>query len=404
MPTSRLQLRREFAIALLPHGGPRTISSDGERRCTDTRAQREVHVFTELRAMNGRVLAAGAVYSALSLAACSGSSSSLATLVSEDSVAPVAASGPSCDGIYGDPPRALTMSFSANFDLPFELLHLCAARGGEALTWTDPDGTPRQACLHIPAQAAREQPLPLVVFLQGSLFPADPQTFYNAWELLNSTADLTGDPNRPGFILLVPFGRDTQHFYPSPDDTGLGWDNWYRNLDRNDPAMNVDVAAIDHFIRVVKDRGIVDDRRVYMTGWSNGAAMAILYALNTPGIAATAVYSDPDPFADIDPCAQPPFGNNTRPIMQIHNDCDVIGICQTGGEGFAAKMAAVMPQVEFHSVIIDALQQETAQCNDLCAYDGNPVELLLPGTFRHVMWPYLWNDPMFEFLRRRPLP
>ena len=355
--------------------------------------------------MNGRVVAAVAVYAAIGLAACNGSSSDSSRLVSGESVAPVAATGSGCAGIHGDPPQPLTTSFSANGDLPFQLLQLCAARGGESLTWTDPDGTPRQACLHTPAHASRDRPLPLIVFLQGSIFPADPQTFYNAWELLNSTADLTGDAQRPGFILLVPFGRDTRHIYPSPDDTGLGWDNWYRNLDRGDPAINVDVAAIDHFIEVVKGRGIVDDRRVFMTGWSNGAAMAILYALNTPGIAATAVYSDPDPFADVgDPCSQPPFGNHMRPIMQIHNDCDVIGICQTGGEGFGAKMATGMPLVEFRNVMIDVLQQEVTQCNDVCAYDGNPADLLLPGTLRHVTWPYLWNDRMFAFLRDRPLP
>ena len=345
-----------------------------------------------------------ALTSALSVAACSDSSPGFSSLISGDSVAPVAASGASCDGVHGDPPRALTSSSSANSDLPFQLLKLCALRGGEYLDWTDPDGTPRQACLHTPAQASAQNPLPLIVFLQGSIFPADPQTFYNAWELLDSTADVTGDPKRPGFILLVPYGRDTEHFYPSPDDTGLGWDNWYRNFDRGDRAVNVDAAAIDHFIDAVKQRGIVDEQRVYMSGWSNGAAMAILYALNTPGIAATAVYSDPDPFADVaDPCAQPPFGDNLRPVMQIHNDCDVIGICQTGGEDFAAKMATVMPRVELRSVIIDVLQQEVDRCDDLCAYDGNPLQLLYPGTLRHVTWPYLWNDKMFAFLRDRPL-
>jgi len=350
-------------------------------------------------------LAVAVVSSALGLTACSDSSSRLSALISGDSVAPVAAKGESCDGIHGDPPRALTTSSSAIGDVPFQLLQLCALRGGETLDWTDPDGTPRQACLHVPAQASPQKPLPLIVFLQGSIFPADPQTFYNAWELLNPTADVTSDPSRPGFILLVPFGRDTQHFYPSPDDTGLGWDNWYRNFDRGDPAVNVDVVTIDHFIDAVKEREIVDERRVYMGGWSNGAAMAILYALNTSGIAATAVYSNPDPFADVaDPCEQPPFGNNLRPIMMIHNDCDVIGICQTGGEDFGAKITAIMPRLELRSVIIDFFQQEVDRCDDLCAYDGDPLQLLLPGTLRHVTWPYLWNDRMFAFLRDHPLP
>lgn len=337
------------------------------------------------------------------LAACTGGDSEGTGTTT--SVAPVAATGPTCVGIYGDPPAAMTSSLSAILDLPFQLLRLCETRGGELLAWDDPDGTPRRACLHVPPQASPDTPLPLVTFLQASIFPADPQTIANGWELASFTADLTGDPDRPGFILLVPFGRDTRHLYPFPDDTGLGWDNWYRNLDRTSATINVDVAAIDHFIDEVKARGIVDDKRVYMGGWSNGAAMAILYALNTPGIAASAVYSNPDPFADVaDPCAQPPFGNNLRPIFYLHNDCDIIGICQTGGEGLKQKLTSVMPQLPLQSVLIDVLMGQSASCDALCAYDGDPLQLLTPGTLRHSLWPYLWNDRMFAFLREHPLP
>ena len=97
--------------------------------------------------MNWRVLAGVSVYSALGLAACNGSSSGTSALVAEESVAPVAATGPACAGIRGDPPQPLTNSFSANGDLPFQLLQLCTTRGGESLTWTDPTARPvRPAC------------------------------------------------------------------------------------------------------------------------------------------------------------------------------------------------------------------------------------------------------------------
>lgn len=326
-------------------------------------------------------------------------------IAGKTTVPPEPATGPGCIGIHGNPPRALTQSPSAIGDLPFQLLMACTLRGGEMLTWTDPAGSERQACLHAPASATPDNPLPLVTFLQGSLFPADPQTLFNGWELLNADADLTGDPARPGFILLVPYGRDTEHFYPYPDDTGLGWDNWHRNFDRNDPALNLDAAAIDHFIGEVRARGIVDPQRVHLSGWSNGAAMALLYTLNTPGIASAAVYSNPEPFSDVlDPCAQAPFGNNLRPLMNVLNSCDIIGICHTGGAAFRERMAARMPQVELNTVIIDELQQETDACDASCpAYTGAQEELLTPGALHHLTWPYVWNDALFQFMREHPL-
>ncbi len=133
--------------------------------------------------------------------------------------------------------------------------------------------------------------------------------------------------------------------------------------------------------------------------------MGILYTLNTPGIAAAAVYSSPEPYSDmLDPCPQTPFGNNLVPIMTVHNHCDIAGICSTGGEGFRERMAEHMPQVEYRGVLIDESQTEVAACDASCSYSGDPIELATRGSLRHLTWPYLWNDAFFEFLRERPLP
>ncbi|HSW14626.1 MAG TPA: PHB depolymerase family esterase [Solimonas sp.] len=344
---------------------------------------------------------------ASALAGCSSGGDAPAADASSQAraVAPQAAGGTDCAGIHGNPPRPLSNSPTALSDVPFQVLQACMLGGGEVLQWQDNAGEPRKACLYVPDNAAPETPLPLLTFLQGSVIPADSQTLLSFLQFINSSADLSGDPARPGTILLVPYGRDTQHYYPYPDDTGLGWDNWHRNFDRADPQMNLDAAAIDHFIAEVQARGIVDPKRVYMSGWSNGAAMAILYGLNTPGIAATAVYSAHEAFSDIqDPCEQQPFGNNLRPIMTVHNDCDVIGICQTGGEGFRERLAARMPGLEYRGVIIDALQQEVQACQALCASQTIPATVANTGLLRHLTWPYLWTDRLFEFLRERPLP
>jgi hypothetical protein len=76
-------------------------------------------------------------------------------------------------------------------------------------------------------------PLPLIVYVHPSVFTAD--TLAVATNVLDfqDTADLTGDPARPGFIVVAPEGRATNHFYPQPDDQGTGWDNWYRQLVHN---------------------------------------------------------------------------------------------------------------------------------------------------------------------------
>jgi poly(3-hydroxybutyrate) depolymerase len=100
---------------------------------------------------------------------------------------------------------------------------------------------------------------------------------------------------------------------------------------------NVDAAAIDHFIAQEVGSGKVDRDRIYLTGWSNGAAMAFLYGAERPSIAAIAAYSSPDPWnAFNDPCPQNPvifpfpksdqdlpIQNFFLPTNQVHNACDI---------------------------------------------------------------------------------
>src|SRR5437867_8919639 len=205
---------------------------------------------------------------------------------------------------------------------------LTCAGGSMMATWPDPDGTTRQACLYEPASASTANPLPVIVYIHPSLFTADTLQA-PGMNLLSfqNTADLSGDPARPGFVVVAPEGRATQHFYPSPDDQGTGWDNWYRQLDRRGRDVivdgvtypqNVDAATIDHFIDEEVATGKVDARRIYVTGWSNGAAMGFLYGLNRRRIAAAAVYTGPNPFeAFNDPCPQQPVGRRARSDGEI---------------------------------------------------------------------------------------
>src|SRR5439155_4991913 len=87
------------------------------------------------------------------------------------------------------------------------------------------------ACLYEPASASAARPLPLVVYLHPSLFTADTIPFATNLLAFRESANVSGDPALPGFILLAPWGRATPHFYPAPADQGTRWDYWYRQLD-----------------------------------------------------------------------------------------------------------------------------------------------------------------------------
>lgn len=314
-------------------------------------------------------------------------------------------------GPFGDPPVAAATSVK-----PW-----CA--GGKLLgPWQDSEGTDRFACLYEPAIAQSSAHLPMVVYLHPS--------FFGVWTirltgLLSSaeTITLSNDPAQAGFIVLAPVGRKSAHFYPFPDNNGLGWDNWYRQLkpggirigDSTYPE-NVDAATIDHFIKVEVDSGKIDESRIYLTGWSNGAAMAYLYALNRPAIAAIAVYSAPNPFDALgDLCPQFPVASNpisnqeiqvsnpNVPTMHIHNACDAVGICPTA-ERMTAQLRASNVGVE--DLILNPIGGYTDHCYDLCGSDPkgdadlltNPLGWSL-GLSDHMLWPTRQTSAMLDFMR-----
>jgi dienelactone hydrolase len=314
---------------------------------------------------------------------------------------------------FGNPPQPLIMN-----EVP-----LCT--GGTVLgPWSDSDGTPRYACLFTPSAASSANPLPLVIFLHPSLVTADStETSTNFLEYLN-TANVSDDSSKLGFILLAPEGRDTTHYYPSPDNTGPGWDNWYRQFNPGPAKVgnvtypeNVDAATIDHFTAAVLAENIVDTNRVYLTGWSNGSAMAYAYGLERPSIASIAVYSAPNPYqAFNDPCPQTPTiakaSNNSRlqivnlaaPTYHLHNDCDIAGICPNG----ELLMHELLPLgIGVQDTIIDSATLPTNGCLDACGTnpDGDPSNLLATsvGTANHLRWPDTWVPALLDFFRAHPL-
>lgn len=312
-----------------------------------------------------------------------------------------------CLADSGNPPRATTKTVPGDLSGGFVAALNCSLRGGEVLSFTDINGTLRSACLRVPPGTSLLSKRPLVVFLGGARSSSIQSGTAAGLDLLYRTANLSGSSLRKGFVLLTVEGRDTQKFYPAPTDQGTGWDVWYRNLNRNDPAINVDAAALDRFVAQVEQRGIVEAKRKYVMGWSNGGAMALLYGMNTPGVAATVAYSSSDPYADqFDPCPQAPFASNRRPVMTLHNRCDLFGFCATGGLGFGDRVRGGVAGVPVSTVLIDGLQRRSASCDASCSYDvrTDPASRARRGALQHAIWPSQWNDDFMTFLRNNPRP
>jgi len=319
-------------------------------------------------------------------------------------------------GPFGDPSAAVISPVKPN-----------CGNGKLLGPWKDADRIDRYACLYEPELTGANRKLPMIVYLHPSLVSAGWITLTNILDLQRSVS-LTGDPKNVGYIVLAPEGRKTTHYYPFPDNKGVGWDNWYRQLNPSGDVKigattwreNADAAAIDHFIAAELATGKVDAARIYLSGWSNGAAMGFLYAVNRPNIAAAAVYSSPNPFGALDdPCRQQPVAgppandqqlqifNPAARIMHVHNSCDIGGICPNG-EQLATELNAAGVVVD--DVILDNHHRRVYSCTDSCGTDPNAPEKStasiwgsIIGFGNHTRWPKEWTAAMLDFFRQHPL-
>ena len=282
---------------------------------------------------------------------------------------------------FGDPRAQVDRGWFASFVSGVNSLCLGGTLVGP---WTDGNGDARYACVYQPPRAGERQPLPMVIFLHPSETSAYSVILTGLVGLIDKGALGKGNP---GFILLAPQGRYTTHLYPGRDSNALGWDNWYRQMSPTGAVTigdviydeTADAASIDHFVDLMIATGKVDRQRIYVMGWSNGGAMALIYALNRPWVAAAAVYSAPDPFSALfDVCTQIPVAvapagdgqarvfNPRVPLMHVRNDCDIGGICPNGSR-FATRVRALGGSLE--DVIIDSSELQVHSCDDSCGID-----------------------------------
>ncbi|CAF1263681.1 unnamed protein product [Rotaria sp. Silwood1] len=287
---------------------------------------------------------------------------------------------------YGDPPVQSSGS-RLNYN---KMVQVCKKLSGQRLTFTDSNNEARCACLLITSSS---KALPLVVWLQPSV--VYPTSVYNTNFIVEaSTAKLTGKASGPsGYHLLLPAARITKNFECSAVSC-IAWDTWYRNFNRSDLKMNVDVRTIDYFINHVvyhMPNVHVDSSRVFLSGWSNGASMALLYALNAPNIAAAATYSSTNPYQnDNDPCPQTPYPSQRTSVLDLVNECDSAGIC-LGGQKFIADLNnRYGNQLTAKFITITGYYQPKPTPTPKCVTCSE-----WQGLFYHGRWPVNLNDQIF---------
>jgi predicted esterase len=302
------------------------------------------------------------------------------------------------------------------------VIPVCGVGGTLLDGFTDAEGTPRFACLYPPSAPAAGAKYPMIVFLHPSLVNAD--SVKSTPLFADRDTVNISDGAVTGFIILAPQGRNTQHFYPAPDNQASGWDNWYRQMSPGNEVVagavfpeNVDAATIDHFIQQQIATSSVDTNRIYLVGWSNGAAMSFLYGANRGNIAAAAVYSAPDPFGALeDPCQQTPVSRPPTslqqiqlsaagiPTFQVHNACDIAGICPNS-HLIAGQLQAAGGTINLETIIDGGIV--VSACDSACGTNtnGDPTNALAAtiGTSNHTTWPVSQTPEMLQFLQEHPL-
>ncbi|MBK7582539.1 MAG: hypothetical protein IPI67_20370 [Myxococcales bacterium] len=292
------------------------------------------------------------------------------------------------------------------------------------------DGTQRYACTYSPTPSSA---LPLLVYFHGSGGGAE--NVYDT-SLLRQKAesfDLSGDPQKQGFVLLSLQARNL-HWPTTSNQDGSKHDIYYRDL--GSCSSNPDFANADAFVDAWVSSGKVDPKRIYVTGWSNGGRFAQSYAIArhaqpSPGgnrVAAAAVYSGADPFHDpkvgqTPSCQLSPYPKSTVPIFIVSGWCDLMPCDDAQAaelskttelapgstmSGWVADLSAKVGSPTVQWLKIKGTGEIVTSCMPAAAC-GNLVATLI-----HTEWPdgvagtaggVIDHEPaMLDFLRQHPLP
>lgn len=248
----------------------------------------------------------------------------------------------------------------------------------QTLTLPSGDGHPvvREYRLYVPASYDPKQPHPLVINMPGHRVGHLELT--DSTQLLRS-ADLNG-------FLVVFAGQEFRQ----------GRWAWWTDWDwKNRKAENPDFGFLRAIIEQVEFVWNVDQRRIYLSGHSRGAAMAFIAAMEMPDlIAGAAVESGFTELGYLDTLAA--SYPRKVPFVFIHGiqDEDVCIDCRPGG---TCGVNGSSCGTGFHAAdaIVERLRQLGWTDDDLVYYRLENV------THR---WQTQLNEQWWEFLSKRPLP
>ncbi|MDH5683989.1 MAG: hypothetical protein OEZ20_05955 [candidate division WOR-3 bacterium] len=160
------------------------------------------------------------------------------------------------------------------------------------------DGVKRPFCLYLPAKYDPNQKTPLITILHGGV--NRPEIVEKPEEYVKEFP-FTKYADEFGYILLFPFGQ-----------AGATW--W----------DSVGVTNILDQIRITKRRFNIDDNRVYLTGFSDGASASFFFAMTDPNdFAAFMPFNGHPGIGSIDFGIQNYFVNLfNRPLYVVNTDLD----------------------------------------------------------------------------------
>lgn len=247
-----------------------------------------------------------------------------------------------------------------------------ACRYAEILEWRDAHGSPRYGCVYQP-KVKEGVTRPLVIFFHEGRFGPSQIRKQTRLSQLARSFDMTGEPEREGFVLLAPQGRSIRG---GPD--GIVFDTAYSGAD------NVDLSTVDHFVEQLIARKVVDTARIYTVGAGTGGHMAATYAMMRPGrVAAFATFGSdapPLPWA----CPTPP-----PPAAVLYRACDAVTPCQKVEEWLSVREAK---RAETHAIRLGAANT----LEPLCAVGTRCGDKT--GTANHLRWPKKREKELLGFL------